>query len=176
MEISSAQAAVIRGAVPADLKGYGSGYGYGSGDGYGDGSVYGYGSGDGYGSAAYWLRIFNTCALTWPAKQREHLDHAVQHCSVLAFWRSDEKGNPTNGGSKIDAAEPGIIHKSEGPLNLCSPGTLHATMDPEKWKGQRVWVVALYGECTSDGEKYGALHREIIGEIVVPGSNYGATR
>jgi hypothetical protein len=38
-------------------------------------------------------------------------------------------------------------------------------MKPEKWAGVRIWVVALYGQVVGDQEKYGALHREIIGEI-----------
>jgi hypothetical protein len=62
MEIETTQAAILRGAVPADLlsgSGSGSGDGYGYGDGYGDGSGsggygygYGYGSGDGSGSGS----------------------------------------------------------------------------------------------------------------------------
>ncbi|MEO6382009.1 MAG: hypothetical protein ABIO35_08425 [Nitrobacter sp.] len=55
MEVTSAQAATLRGVVPPDLLygyGYGDGYGYGygSGSGSGSGSGYGDGYGDGYGS------------------------------------------------------------------------------------------------------------------------------
>lgn len=37
---------------------------------------------------------------------------------------------------------------------------------PPKWKGERLWVVALIGEVQEDGDKLGALCREIIGECV----------
>lgn len=40
-------------------------------------------------------------------------------------------------------------------------------MRPEEWKGERLWVVALYGEVIRDGDKMGALKREIIGEIPI---------
>jgi hypothetical protein len=38
-------------------------------------------------------------------------------------------------------------------------------MQPEKWQGERLWVVALYGEVEQQDDKFGALRREIIGEI-----------
>jgi hypothetical protein len=39
-------------------------------------------------------------------------------------------------------------------------------LKPEKWKGERLWVVALFGELQfADDDKVGALEREIIGEI-----------
>jgi hypothetical protein len=41
---------------------------------------------------------------------------------------------------------------------------LHATFRPEKWKGAKVWVVALFGEVVVEENKIGALHREILGE------------
>ncbi len=43
---------------------------------------------------------------------------------------------------------------------------LHGTLIPPKWKGERVWIVALKGEIVGDDEKYGALEREIIGECL----------
>jgi hypothetical protein len=60
--------------------------------------------------------------------------------------------------------KPGTVEKVEGPLELCSTKALHATLIPPKWKGERLWVVALHGEIAGDEEKYGALEREIIGE------------
>ena len=84
----------------------------------------------------------------------------------IAFWRSDEKGLPSNGGNQIAAAAPGVIHTASGPLNLCDAGTLHATLLPTKWKGERWWIVALIGEVIGDGDKFGALRREIIGEAL----------
>jgi len=57
-----------------------------------------------------------------------------------------------------------VVHTAPGPLNLCNPGTLHATLLPPKWKGERWWIVALIGDVIGDEEKYGALTREILGE------------
>lgn len=51
-------------------------------------------------------------------------------------------------------------------LGIVGAGTLHATLIPPKWKGERWWVVALIGEVVGDDEKYGALEREIIGECL----------
>jgi hypothetical protein len=84
----------------------------------------------------------------------------------ICYWRSNQKGLPSNGGGKIEAAAPGVIHKSIGPLETCKKGTLHATLIPSKWKGERVWIVALKGEVVGDDEKYGCLEREIIGECL----------
>jgi len=38
-------------------------------------------------------------------------------------------------------------------------------MSPDRWQGERVWVVALYGDVLWEDDKCGALKREIIGEI-----------
>jgi hypothetical protein len=84
----------------------------------------------------------------------------------IAFWRSDTRGKPANGGHDIEAAAPGVVHKAPGPLNLCHGGTLHATLIPPEWNGERIWVVALLGEVRGNDEKYGALEREIIGECL----------
>jgi hypothetical protein len=86
--------------------------------------------------------------------------------ATIAVWRSNANGQPSNGGGKIEAAAPGVVHTSPGPLNLCNPGTLHATLLPPKWKGERWWIVALTGEVVGDEDKFGALSREIIGEAV----------
>jgi hypothetical protein len=84
----------------------------------------------------------------------------------IAFWRSNPDGSPSNGGGKIEPAAPGVIHTSPGPLELCGRGTLHATLLPPKWNGERYWIVALHGEVVGDEEKYGCLKREVIGEAL----------
>ena len=159
-----------------DGYGSGSGSGYGSGDGSGDGDGSGYGSGDGsgYGSGSgygdgseeYWLATIDAFASKWPDALRGRLAASRLAGAKIAFWRSDESGMPSNGGKKIKPAAPGVVHTAPGPLNLCSAGTLHATLLPPKWKGERWWIVALIGDVIGDGEKFGALRREIIGEAV----------
>jgi hypothetical protein len=152
--------------------GYGSGYGDGSGYGYGSGSGYGYGSGSGYGdgdgdgSGEYWTSTIQYFAKKWEPWQRLRLVDRIEAGATIAFWRSDQKGLPANGGKELQPAAAGIIHTAPGPLNLCCYGTLHATLLPPKWKGDRVWIVALTGEVIGDDEKYGALSREIIGEAL----------
>ena len=144
--------------------GYGYGYGDGSGYGYGYGSGYGYGAGSGAGDGEYWLATVNCFASSWPDSSRQRLVALRQEGATIAFWRSDNSGQPSNGGKKIAAAAPGVVHTAPGPLNLCNAGTLHATLLPPKWQGERWWIVALTGEVIGDEEKYGALRREILGE------------
>jgi hypothetical protein len=160
--------------------GSGSGYGYGSGDGYGygygDGDGYGYGdsygsgdgdgSGYGYGDGEYWLATIDAFASKWPATLQRRLAELRKSGAPIAFWRSDANGQPSNNGGKIEAAAPGVIHTSSGPLCACQPGTLHATVIPPKWQGSRWWIVAMIGDVVTDGDKLGALKREIIGECL----------
>ena len=145
-----------------DVSGSGSGYGYGSGSGAGSGS----GDGDGDG---YWLTVFKASVLRWSEEPRKRLQECWNKASAIAFWRSDKNGFPSNGGESNEAAAPGVIHKTSGPLSLCHSGTLHATMKPEEWKGERLWVVALFGEIKCEEGKFGALEREIVGEIDLHG-------
>ena len=159
--------------------GSGSGYGYGYGDGsggFGDGSGSGPGYGDGDGSGgfgdgsgdgSYWLSVYRVAVAAWPVAQRKRLGELEITASAIAFWRSDRRGLPANGGQDNGQgpAIAGTIHESSGPLILCKAGTLHATLNPSRWKGDRLWVVALFGEVKRDGDKLGALRREIIGEI-----------
>jgi hypothetical protein len=63
----------------------------------------------------------------------------------------------------------GTVQTEKGPLRLCSRGTLHATLLPHKWRGEKLWVVALIGKIVGNDEKLGALKREIVGEVVSPG-------
>ena len=146
--------------------GFGYGYGYGSGYGYGYGSGDGSGSGSGYGSGDYWKSTIAYFASKWSDAERARLAAAKKLKAKIAIWRSDANGQPSNNGGKIEPAAPGVIHTSPGPLNLCNKGTLHATLIPSKWKGERWWVVALHGEVVGDDEKYGCLKREIIGECI----------
>jgi hypothetical protein len=60
---------------------------------------------------------------------------------------------------------PGTRETAKGPLALCHKGTLHGTLNPPAWEGERLWIVALIGEVKSDGEKFGALEREILAEV-----------
>ena len=151
--------------------GYGSGSGYGCGSGYGYGDGYGSGYGDGYGygygdgSGPYWLATIEGFALKWPLTQQERLASLQAAGAKIAFWRSDAAGRPANGGRGVVAA-PGVVHREKGPLNLFERGTLHATLIPPAWKGERWWVVALIGEVVGDDKKMGALEREILGECL----------
>jgi len=149
--------------------GYGDGYGYGYGSGSGDGYGYGYGSGSGYGygsgSGSYWSATIEYFAAKWPAPQQLRLAELQKSGAKIAFWRSDARGKAANGG-RCDPVAPGTVHKEQGPLNLCSRGTLHAALNPPKWQGERWWIVALIGKVVGDDEKYGALEREIVGECL----------
>lgn len=140
--------ALIRGAVP-DWNG--------SGDGSGDGD------GSGYGSGSYWLATVPAFAMRWTPEQRAHLKAANDAGAVIAFWKSDAAGRACNGGSNAPV-KPGVVETTKGPLVACRAGTLHATTTPPAWEGERLWVVAMWGETVRDGNKIGALKREIIGE------------
>jgi hypothetical protein len=97
---------------------------------------------------------------------RRRLEELRETGATIAFWRSSNSGLPSNGGGRVEPAAPGVVHTAPGPLALCNRGTLHATLLPPKWKGERWWIVALIGEVVGDEEKYGALKREIIGEAL----------
>jgi hypothetical protein len=185
---------VLRGAVSDFFEGSGSGYGYGSGDGYasgygdgsgdgsgdgyasgygdgsGDGSGYGYGSGYGSGDGGgdekiYWTAALATYLSRAAADCRERLDAARAVGATIAYWRSNSEGRASNGG-RNDPVHAGLIETTDGPLNLCTKRALHATLQPRKWKGERLWVVALHGEVKDGGDKMGALKREILFEAL----------
>jgi hypothetical protein len=85
--------------------------------------------------------------------------------AVLAFWRSAKDGTPANGGSG-PARCVGMIEEMKGPLHPCKPGALHATLNPAKWKGERLWIVALYPPVVHvDEDKCASLKREILAEV-----------
>ena len=145
--------------------GYGSGSGYGSGYGSGDGDGYGsgYGSGDGDGDGS---------GLNTKQYLVAYLEHvggdaakvAIANGAVLAVWRSKKDGRPANGGSD-EPAYPGKVNTEKGPLSLCGIGTLHATLTPDRWRGERFWCVAMYPPFEEQNDKLGSLKREIICEI-----------
>jgi hypothetical protein len=150
--------------------GYGSGYGYGDGSGYGDGNGYGSGSGSGYGYGdGYWLATIPSLASRWPLEQQERYAAVQRRGARIAFWCSRPDGRPANGGRGA-ARKAGDVEQIEGPLELCGPRALHATLRPDKWDGERVWVVALFGEVAEREDKLGALHREILGEAWTKGA------
>jgi hypothetical protein len=156
------------GSGDGDGSGYGSGSGsgYGDGDGYGDGYGYGYGDGDGSSSGSgdgYWLASIPVIVAGWPEAQRERYAAAQGEGATIAFWRSHADGTPSNGG-KGPAREVGTLDEVRGPLALCGARALHATLEPGKWRGDRVWIVALFGEVQHQEDKCGALRREILGE------------
>jgi hypothetical protein len=155
------------GAGSGDGYGYGdgSGDGYGYGDGYGSGYGSGDGSGDGSGSKAYWLATVPCFARKMPDPQQQRLSLLQQEGAVIAFWRSDETGRACNGGKNKPVA-PGTVEEIAGPLQICTKNALHATFIPPKWKGERWWLVALIGETQTEGDKVGALKREVIGECL----------
>ena len=150
---------VLRGKIDGDY--YGLGYGDGGGDGYYYGDGYGYGNGCGF----YWRSVMTYALHSWTDTQRARFQTILTKNIPLAFWRSNANGQPSNGGSPIITAAPGVVHKTNGPLRLCENGTLHATMIPPKWIGERVWIVALHGKVIGDDEKFGCLKREILGEV-----------
>ncbi len=131
---------------------------------YGDGS--GDGSGDGTNALEYWPATIDVFAAKWPDNSRARLAALRREGATVAFWRSDEHGLPANGGEKTTPAATGVIHVTAGPLKLCGEGTLHATHIPSQWRGERWWIVAMLGETVTDGEKIGALKREILGECL----------
>ena len=140
-----------------DGSGYGYGYGYGSGSGFGSGSGYGDGDGDGdgYGSG-YWLAVF-----------KEHFKPLTEPDSFLAYWKSNENGGPSNGGTGT-LAKIGLVEKIRGPLEICTSHALHATIEPPKHRGERLWLVAMKGELQFQDDKVGALEREILAELDAP--------
>ena len=103
----------------------------------------------------------------WGPKQRNRLQACIDRGDTIAYWCSDANGRPCNGGTHNGwFAKPGLIQKLDGPVTLCGPGALHATLEPHKWKGARVWVVALSGIVQKDENKLGASVREFLGEVL----------
>ena len=114
---------------------------------------------------AYWKATLAYFSVKWPKALQERLSSLQSTGAKIPFWRSGSDARACNGGSN-NPVYPGLVETSKGPLSLCAKGTLHATLIPPKWKGERWWVVALIGEVVGDDEKYGCLTREIIGECL----------
>jgi hypothetical protein len=156
------ESVTLYGKLPGYGDGYGSGYGYGDGDGYGDG----YGDGDGYGSGyGYGLKEATLGFIAMlPKERRIRAQQLLRDGAKLAYWKSDKDGKPANGG-KADPVHVGLVQTVPGPLNLCQPGTLHATYKLDKWNGSRIWLVAMIGQVKEQDDKMGALQREFIAEL-----------
>ena len=122
--------------------------------GAGDGTGAGYGDGAGDGE---YLKALLDCT---PRSQ----ERAAKGC-MIGFWRSSAAGQPANGGSSSKKAEVGLVEDIKGPLEICTPNALHATTEPWRWKGERLWVVAIYPPYIRKEDKIGGLKREILAEI-----------
>ena len=95
----------------------------------------------------------------------------VQECldqgATLAYWCSDQHGRPANHTPNDPAkwqVKEGLVQEISGKLLLCE-NALHATLYPHRWRGIRVWLVALWGKVVGEDFKMGALKREILCEI-----------
>ena len=103
---------------------------------------------------------------TWLDQSKARLKQCIDEGARIAYWCSDEHGRPTNHRCvDFPEASPGFVFEVEGQLNPCSERALHATFEPHRWKGCRIWVVALWGEVKEEDRKLCALKREIIDEI-----------
>jgi hypothetical protein len=59
----------------------------------------------------------------------------------------------------------GQVQKIQGPLVLCGSRALHATFNPQKWGGKRIWLVAMHHPILEDENKIGSLHRTILADV-----------
>ena len=113
------------------------------------GSGYGYGDGDG------WKAVL--------AGMAPKLAHGTP-----AFWRSSSAGQPCNGGSG-SSAYIGKVDRVASPMRPCTNRALHGTLNPSKWKGERLWIVVMRGEIVVvDDDKIAATEREIVAEVDLP--------
>jgi len=102
----------------------------------------------------------------WTDRQIALLECLDRQRAVFCYWCSDAWGFPSNGGTCMNRARPSLEQSEPGPLTLCERGTLHATREPHRWKGVRVWVVALLGDVVEQDHKLGALKRVFVGEFL----------
>lgn len=128
-------------------------------------------------SAKYWQSSTAWYAFRWSDEQKAQLDLMIQQEARIAYWRSDKDGLPCNGGLKKGAELPcggtfftTIAEGQPKPgktIELCTDQVLHATLRVPRWNGSRLWIVALFGsEIVGDEEKFGATHRQILGEAL----------
>ena len=102
----------------------------------------------------------------WTDAQRTRLTACIDAGDTIAFWCSDAFGRPSNGGDiTIPRAAPGVIHTASG-QRLCEAGALHATREPHRWAGVRVWIVACRDLVGAQHDKLGCRERETLGEIL----------
>lgn len=160
--------------------GYGHGYEYGHGRGYGRGCYgysyrgghgCGYSCGCGYGGPGYGFvsgsghgcgHGDDNASEYWSAALPD-LPMPEAGC-VLAYWWSDASGRPCNGGNGRSVC-CGLTQTEAGPLKMCGAHTLHATLVPHEWSGERLWVVAMHPPVISYGTKLGSLKRTVLAEI-----------
>jgi hypothetical protein len=57
------------------------------------------------------------------------------------------------------------VQEIQGPLQICTGNALHGTINPSKWKGERLWIVALDEPVQEEDDKVASLRREILAEI-----------
>ncbi len=106
----------------------------------------------------------------WTARQRNHLRRLIRQGATICYWTSDAHGRPANHdmdpiAARDWTARPGLVQIVAGPLEPCSARSLHATLEPHRWRGVRVWIVGIFDPEKSDG-KFATLRREIIGEVL----------
>ena len=109
---------------------------------------------------------------TWPVAQRERLEALLRaqaddpSTTWIGYYCSDAWGRASNGGDQTERVHAGLVQRIDGPLEICTPRGLHATREPHRWRGVRVWVVALLGPHQEEDDKAAALVREIVGEVM----------
>lgn len=107
----------------------------------------------------------NTCRQGIIAKYYEAILRPFQRgTDTIAFWRSDATGKPANGGNST-MATVGLTEEINGPLKLCTKNALHGTLAPEKWKGERCWIVALHEPVQKIDDKAGSLKRTFLADL-----------
>ncbi len=109
---------------------------------------------------------------SWSTKQQARLRALLARQAknpdkvLISYCCTDQWGGPANGGvGKLRARTGAVQRLTKGNLSICSYG-FHATKEPHRWAGKRVWIVALLGERQEQGDKAAALKREIVGEIL----------
>ena len=119
----------------------------------------GYGDGSGYGEniEKYWAASIETII------SKQKAEKIKKSGAILAYWRSTKDGEPANGGSGTKA-KVGLIEEIPGPIKICTKNALHGTLNPPKWKGEKIWIVALYPPVVWQDDKCASLKREFICE------------
>jgi hypothetical protein len=116
-----------------------------------------------------WRRTMNILNIpkSWNKEQIARLEQLSE--AWIGYWCSNADGQPAQYGTPLsEPASVGVVHREDGPLREdCGAGQLHATREPWKWPGSRVWIVALIGETHGDNTKSWGLVREIIGEVMI---------